>query len=94
MAFLVYNKETTYLANVGKKDHFKSRAAANAAMTRALRNGWIHDADDYAIAECQDFYKNIEKTKVVKNMMSGEDVTIPVNTPSCIDPSSERYWSM
>ena len=32
-------------------------------------------------------------TKVVKNLMTGEDVTIPEDTPWCCDPSSETYWS-
>lgn len=33
-------------------------------------------------------------TKVVKNLMSGEDVEIPSDTPFCCDPSTETYWSM
>jgi hypothetical protein len=32
-------------------------------------------------------------TKVVKNLMSGKDVTISRDTPLCCDPSSETYWS-
>jgi hypothetical protein len=33
-------------------------------------------------------------TKTVKNLMSGEDVVIPYDTPRSCDPSSELYWSM
>lgn len=33
-------------------------------------------------------------TKTVVNLMSGEEVTIPLNTPNCCDVSSETYWSM
>ena len=33
-------------------------------------------------------------TKKVKNLMSGEEVEIPANTPLHLDPSSETYWSM
>jgi hypothetical protein len=32
--------------------------------------------------------------KVVKNLMTGEEVTIPTDTPRACDPSSELYWSM
>ena len=32
--------------------------------------------------------------KTVKNLMSGEDVVIPHDTPRSCDPSSELYWSM
>ena len=31
--------------------------------------------------------------KTVKNLMTGEDVVIPADTPWCCDPSSETYWS-
>jgi hypothetical protein len=32
--------------------------------------------------------------KTVKNLMTGKDVEIPVNTPWCCNPASETYWSM
>lgn len=32
--------------------------------------------------------------KTVKNLMTGEDVVIPHDTPRSCDPSSELYWSM
>ena len=33
-------------------------------------------------------------TKTVRNLMTGELVTIPHDTPRSCDPSSELYWSM
>jgi hypothetical protein len=33
-------------------------------------------------------------TKTVKNLMSGQEVEIPYDTPRACDPSSELYWSM
>jgi hypothetical protein len=33
-------------------------------------------------------------TKVVRNLMTGQDIEIPSDTPRCCDPSSELYWSM
>jgi len=32
--------------------------------------------------------------KTVRNLMSGEELTIPHDTPRACDPSSELYWSM
>ena len=32
--------------------------------------------------------------KTVKNLMTGEEVTIPTDTPHCCNPASETYWSM
>ena len=32
--------------------------------------------------------------KTVKNLMSGLEIQIAVDTPLCCDPSSETYWSM
>lgn len=36
----------------------------------------------------------VPTTKMVKNLMSGEMVEIPYDTPRSCDPSSELYWSM
>ena len=32
--------------------------------------------------------------KTVRNMISGRELEIPIDTPLCCDPSSETYWSM
>jgi hypothetical protein len=34
------------------------------------------------------------KTKLVKNLMTGEFVEIAADTPWCCNPASETYWSM
>jgi hypothetical protein len=34
------------------------------------------------------------ETKKVRNLMTGKEIEIPVDTPLCCDPSSETYWSM
>jgi len=34
------------------------------------------------------------KTKIVKNLMTGQDVEIDADTPWCCNPASETYWSM
>ena len=37
---------------------------------------------------------NSTRTKKVKNLMTGEMIEIPYDTPRSCDPSSELYWSM
>lgn len=96
--FRAYHKETTrYLAYHPKvrtdKTIFATAAAAKAAITREARRGAIN-AEDFAIADSGTFHSEIEKTKTVKNLMSGADVEQSVNTPHCCDPSTETYWSM
>jgi hypothetical protein len=36
----------------------------------------------------------VPTTKTVRNLMTGESVDIPYDTPRSCDPSSELYWSM
>lgn len=56
------------------------------------------DKKDYTIETLVDpkieYMSNEGKTKIVTNLLSGQPVEIPVNTPSYCDPSSESYWSM
>jgi len=92
--FVVYNVDTTIYANVGDKERFKSVAAAKAAITRAMKNGWIHDRNDVAIAEEVEFHNNIEKQVERKNLMSGKKYMEAINTPCFLSPSRESYWSM
>jgi hypothetical protein len=33
-------------------------------------------------------------TKIVKSLMTGQDVEIAADTPWCCNPASETYWSM
>lgn len=35
-----------------------------------------------------------DDSKVVQNLLSGQDCIIPKDTPLCCDPSSETYHSM
>ena len=41
------------------------------------------------------FYRDSQpKTKIVKNLMTGQNVEIDADTPWCCNPASETYWSM
>jgi hypothetical protein len=97
MAFVVFHTETTLILRVIRQGFwqdatYKERGGATRALNAAAKAGKINPAD-YSILPLDEFAK-IEKTKVVKNMMSGKDVTLSVNTPAYCDPSSEAYWSM
>ena len=35
-----------------------------------------------------------KRTKIVKNLMTGQDIEILASTPYCCNPSLEAYWSM
>ena len=98
--YVIYHKETTRLLTnprmhslLAKKIYKTERAPKTGLTILSNRNESITKSD-YAIAEFNDFKINIEKTEVVKNLMSGKDVTQSVNTPHCCDPSTESYWSM
>jgi len=98
MSFTTFNTETTEFAYLGKngKIHYATESAATAAITRAINSGKIteEEAKNIAIAQTDEYYRDIEGTRTVQNLMSGTDVEINVNTPRSCDPSSELYWSM
>jgi hypothetical protein len=88
---------------------FKTLGAAKGALTREAKKvtkpKWGDDKEnfrpqplinksDYKIAECQKFSMEIEKTRTVKNLLSGKEFDEPVNTPGFMSPSTETYHSM
>ena len=98
----VYDKDTTVIVK-----GYKTRAAAQAAITRAHReytktNLYVpgsnaHEEDPlfkWAMADQQYFHMFIEKRVTKRNLMTGAEFTQTVNTPLSCDPSSETYWSM
>jgi hypothetical protein len=98
MAYVIYNRETTKFVRIMRNGYwqdakFATEGAAKAAKTRLIAARKINHRH-YAIAELSHFCANIEKSEVVKNLMSGKLVTQSVNTPLCCDVSSETYWSM
>lgn len=74
------------------KRYFKTAAGAKRAMTCANRNAgqtvynWVHQSWfllAYPVG-----------MKTVKNLMTGQDIQIPEDTPWSCNPASETYWSM
>ena len=94
----VYDKATTVIQKT-----CKTYPAAKAWVTRKqrefLKNNGLYVSNDgplfdWALADSEYFHLIIEKRKQVKNLMTGKDITVAVNTPRSCDPSSELYWSM
>lgn len=97
--YVVYEKDSTIRIdglNGGPKNKasWSTQGAAKAARTRFLKAQSVYGPDDILVASASEFYDKIEKDRVVKNLMSGKDVTIKANTPWCCNPASETYWSM
>ena len=84
--FVVYHRASTQLLKV-----FNLESAAKRSKTCMNRNA---DSDQYAYTFEDIYYKEVVKTKKVKNLMTGEEVEIDSNTPRACDPSSELYWTM
>ena len=84
--FIVYHKKTTRIVKT-----FDLASSAQRSVTCLNRNA---KSDDYSFAPQDTYYGAVVYTKKVKNMMTGEEIEIPSNTPNCCNPESETYWSM
>lgn len=100
MAYVIYNNETTKILG-GASKSYKTLAAAKSAISRLRKTVPVTDLNTdrdplfvYAIAEINEFYKNIEQTVERTNLMTGKTFRESVNTPYYCSPSSESYWSM
>lgn len=99
MSYVIYEVSTTIIFYADHKRWYNcsyaTLAAAKAALTRATKKGQLREGYDYAIADKDEFHNSIEKKVVKRNLMSGKDMEpMGVNTPGCVDPSTETYWSM
>ena len=100
--FVVYHKDTTrYLKNhPGVKTDkylFGSMGAAKAAITRAVKETALKVqpivASDFLIADSTEFHNSIEKSRPVKNILTGTQVMERINTPWSCSVASETYHS-
>ena len=88
MSYVVYDVESTRVVRrANGKETFKTRAAAQAHITRYL------DADRYAVALSVDYYGRIERQVERVNLMTGQTYWESINTPAYMSPASESYWS-
>ena len=78
-----------------KKIFYNSYRGALAARTRLFRTDWNNqNVPRMILIMSEKEYSAQVPMKTVKNLMSGKEVKIPADTPRCLDPSSELYWSM
>lgn len=85
MTYFVYDVVNTQILA-------QSETERGAKMKRArIQKNYLVET---AVMEAQKFYNEVEAKRKVKNLMTGQEIEIPYNTPHCCDPSSEAYWSM
>jgi hypothetical protein len=107
MSYVIYNVadsriegrpfETERAAKVSKAALVKreaKRVARSEAEIAKWGMGRLYVAREFAVCSMEHYDANLRKTKIVKNLMTGADVEIDINTPHCCDPSTETYWSM
>ena len=81
--FIIYHKATR-----AKVTQYKRRGNAVRYLSK------IEGAEKFAIVPEDEYYGNVVKTRLVKNLMTGLLVEIDSNTPWCCNPASETYWTM
>lgn len=88
MNYVVFHKQFPHQ----DRRYFKSASGARRSATCSNRNAGYEVYD--TLEETLFLLKYPVGKKVVKNLMTGQDIEIAEDTPYCCDPSSERYWSM
>lgn len=92
MSFVVFNFESSKLYHKPSKFSYMvyaTEGAAKAAITRLKKSD---PNNDYDWSSTEDYFAKIEKTRLVKNVMTGKMVEESINTPFSCSVSSENYW--
>ena len=95
--FVLYYKDSGRLASQARYTYKKVAIRAAAKMDAYYAS--ITVGGDYqpniAVMPAVEYYNTLgNQTRIVRNLMSGKEVEININTPLSCDPSSETYWSM
>lgn len=88
MYYVVFHKSNPH----ADKRYFKTASSAKRSTTCSNRNAG-RKAYDY-MEETMFALKYPVGMKVVKNLMTGAEVTIAEDTPWSCNPASETYWAM
>ena len=96
--FVIYHKDTTQLISHhygadGIINHFDILVFDAEEFAQEYIAKYLN-ADDYKIANYLDFKTTIEKKVSRINALTGKTFKEPINTPLCLSPSSDTYWSM
>ena len=94
MSFVIYNTDTFRIFEFphGGTAVFDEERVAKAQRTKLINKGvlnssWVVDTYDNMVAK--------EPMVTVKSLMTGADVQIrKSDVGTCVDPSTERYWTM
>lgn len=74
------------------KRYFATQAGARRSATCGNRNA---GREVYQVMHETLFaVKHPRGVRVVRSLMTGQEVVIPEDAPMCCDPSTETYWSM
>lgn len=87
----VYTIEQAYSMNSKGRDY---KDGWHVMVNGNWGNTYRYKADAKAAVEQCIAEDKASETMVVKNLMTGQDVEIPADTPWCCNPASETYWSM
>ena len=93
------NHESYVLVNVTLgtilSEHTSERVLK--AVATKIRNGTIaryKNVTEVDVMPRVKYELAFPQTKIVRNLMTGKEVEIDVNTPRSCDPSTELYWCM
>lgn len=95
--FVLYYKDSGRVATEARYVYKKVAVRAAAKMDAYFAS--ITVGGEYtprlAVMDAVEYYATLGAQKrTVRNLMTGLDVEIDINTPRSCDPSSELYWSM
>ena len=85
----VYRKDARCKAGEKLQEKFEYQGVTEAGMQTLIEN---MQTSAFPTAKYRVVFH--PATKIVKNLMTGNDVEIAYDTPRYCDPSSEAYWSM
>lgn len=92
MSYVVVNKSNGCL--VSDIRPAKTLKSAKAGLTRWARVNDLRDTLNYVILDSET-YNRLRPRVLVPSLMTGKMVEIDANDRgTCVDPSTERYWSM
>lgn len=88
---VIYDTDTKRI-----QDEFATPGAAKTSLTAARKRDVKRNSTrtkNWAVISLDEYNRTIRCTKKVKNLLSGVEIEIDINTPACCDPSTETYWS-
>lgn len=95
--FVIYHSDSGRLVSDRRYVYKKVALRAVAKLDEYYKSVTVGSdyVSDLAVMAADEYYRTLgNQTRIVRNLMSGKEVEININTPLSCDPSSETYWSM